>query len=154
MDGQFGNGPDSLIVSHGDSLIVDVWIEGDGFGPDFIGFGVFIVDNGTLDLVTGEVYPSSWTPLPITEDGDTVYTGAFDMSLSGIWVSPFHAASLVYEVAAESGFGSLEVDLINSIWHDNFAIVTFDGSVGAHLEIQGTSATGESSWGDVKQLFR
>lgn len=155
VDGQFGNGPDTLIVSQGDSLIVDVWIEGDGFGQSFGSFGVYIVDNGALTLTGGEIIPPSWSPLvPISETGDTVIVAAYDPFLVGLPGPSEHAASLVYEVAAESGIGSLEVDLTRSLYAVDFSFASFDGSVGAHVEIQGTSAAGESSWGNVKQLFR
>ncbi len=154
LDGQIGNGPDSLYASLGDSLIVDVWIQGDGFGNGFWFFGCVILDNGALDLVEGDILLSlPWTPLPITETGDTVLVSAF-AQVPGLPGPLLHAATLIYEVAAESGFGNLDVDLTNSfymIW--NFT-ARFDNYVGAHITIQGPTGIEESSWGEVKNLFR
>ncbi len=154
LDGQLGNGPDTIAVSPGDSIAVDVWIKGDQFGGFFWSFGCYLIDSGVLDLIDAEVFPLTWTPLPITETGDTVFVSAWDPWLSGVPGPTLQAASVTYEVAAESGFGILKTDLSRSFYMIYGFTATFDDYVGAHVTIQGTTGIEESSWGDIKQLFR
>ncbi|MBM3321750.1 MAG: hypothetical protein FJY73_13890 [Candidatus Eisenbacteria bacterium] len=155
MDGELGNGPDSVFVEPQDSIAVAVWLVGDLLGADFYGFAVFVVDNGPLAFLGGEILtPAPWVS-DLSENGDTVSIVAMHPTLGGSPEGTFLVAILQYVAAAEETLGELGVDLARSGFAVDFGPTCFfDDFVGAKIMIGGNTATEQPTWGAIKTLFR
>jgi len=156
VDSQVGNGPDTIVVTPEDSVVTDVWIVGDDWGPSvFWYFGIYVVDNGALDFLGGEILlPPPWQSDPIAESGDTVFVWAYDLTLQGDPGPALKVARLLYRTANEEGIGTLGVDLAESFYMLYFATWRFTSYVGAQVVIEGTTGTDRTTWGAIKTLFR
>jgi hypothetical protein len=151
LNGSLGDGPDSASVAAGDSVQVDVWIIGDDFVMDI--FGIYVVDNGLLDMMGAEIaLPGTWVSL-ILESGDTVMVGAANQSNEPPSGPSLQVMSVLYR-AEGVGTAALVVDLERSCYGYFEADERFTGYVGAVVEIVPPTSTGSRSWGSIKTMFR
>lgn len=155
LDGELGNGPDTMEVAVGDFVDASIWFVG---GEDAaMSFNTIICADSALDYHS-TVYetPSCMTtyppefPLP-----DCVSLAATDFCFS-CYYQPFELATVTYQAITEDFPVALEVDLANSSYFscEIFESVTPDSTVDAYVRILPTTSTGRSSWGSVKALFR
>jgi hypothetical protein len=155
LDGTIGNGPDTVYIDPGDSVLVDVWVVEVG-GPWYTWwnfFGIYIVDNGLLDSLKAEmVLPPNWDGISY-EHGDTLYVFAVDLAFLSDPSPPTRVYALAYGAFQGSGAAFLDVDLDRSFWGP-FEFYPFVGYVGAVVVIGEPTRAEQSSWGAVKRLFR
>jgi hypothetical protein len=151
LNGSLGDGTDSAAVALGDSLRVDVWIVGDDFVMDI--FGIYVVDNGLLDMLEAEIaLPGTWLGL-VFESGDTVMVGAANQSNEPPSGPSLHVMRVLYR-AEGVGTAALVVDLERSCYGYFEADERFTGYVGAVIDIAPPTSTEDRSWGSIKSLFR
>jgi hypothetical protein len=123
LDGNYQNGPDTLQIEPADTVLVHVWITGQG--DSLIGFGITIGDSsGALVWVEEDpdsIYtiPSGWTnPAGLVDALGRVLIQGVDFSFSVPIVLPSQVAELKFTVAPGESCGTIGWDPEMSGWQD------------------------------------
>lgn len=155
LDGQFGNGPDTLYSSPGDTVEVNIWYV-DAWLQSFC---VSLCSPENLTYVTSYPGPSagSQSPIcPVTDPPENCqrFTGGY---FAICCPDPGHIYSVLYEVVETQGSGGIDVDLESSCYGEPSMFAdrdqSFAGFIGA-VVIGEPTATDEATWGTIKTLFR
>lgn len=149
LDGQLGNGPDTVHASISDTIDAAIWIVPTP-GEFLWQFGVLLCETGdVLAFEEGIIEAVTEAEIVDIANGCPVLSGFHSFG----WTPPFHAATSRY-TATSNGTSLLSIDLEISGWDsDDLFPRPFDSAVGAVIQV-GTTATETTQWGQVKELFR
>ncbi len=151
LDGTPGNGPDVVPAAVSDYINVDVYINGTGmlFSANFTICNL----DGSLEF-QGYAYNTPWTNTPPVVTPPCVLIQATDFTFGSPLAMPFLHGTATYHAAVDASLDDLTIDLANSGWfNDQFLSGAFSDFVGGSVQI-GSSATEQTNWGAVKDLFR
>ncbi len=155
LDSNATNGPDSIGVDEGDTVLVRIWItEADSL----YAFGVTFGDtSGTLEWIpdtTIAIYltPAGWTDVTVHDNGDgTVLIQSTDFVASTPLHTPSEIARLRFVVSAPGVCATLVGDLDNSGWMDTdldaYDFSAFEGLVACVSGEQEAAAAGGGETG-------
>lgn len=123
LDSNATNGPDSVGVDEGDTVLVRIWLtETDSL----YAFGLTFGDtSGSLEWIQDtltEIYvsPSGWECVPVSENSDgTVLLQATDFSMSTLLHTPVEVARLRFLVTEPGDCSDFISDLEMSAWMDD-----------------------------------
>ncbi|MFH1313219.1 MAG: hypothetical protein ABIJ00_08325 [Candidatus Eisenbacteria bacterium] len=122
IDGDYTNGPDTLLMDPGDTVQVNVWITGE---DSLVGFGITLGDtSGALAWIEEAdslVYttPSGWTNINIAQDSlGWILIQASDFAFSTPLVLPSKVAEMDFVVAPGESCGVIAFDPEMSGWQD------------------------------------
>lgn len=155
LDGVLGNGPDNISAAISDYIVAELWLV--GIEDAVSGAGVTVCNlDGALEFqgATYEV-PLSWTlwPPDFSLPG-CVKLVAVDYGAAPINVFPALFSTITYHAAQDNAIAEISIDLQNSDFATiGFEVFDFDGYSGGTINI-GTTPTGDSHWGEIKNLFR
>jgi len=154
LDGVMGNGPDTVEVSTGDLVQVDLWLAN---GPDLIAFdcvvceplGILAFQNAQYHTVGGWIDMS-----PAILGSGCTELGSADYGNSPIQ-QPWAIVSLFYSVTASEGFGEIAVDTTNTtLWYSGITQGTVDVAVSSFVRVSPTTSTVQRTWSSIKSFFR
>ncbi len=149
LDGQLGNGPDTVFAAVSDTIAAEIWITPTP-GVYLTQFGFFACESGAILTFEEGIIEVSADTASVEPDDSCVAFFAF--APQGLF-PPFLAATAKYSVMAGTT-GSLSIDLEDTAWDNgDFDVRQFDSSVGAVVQVT-TTATETTQWGRVKELFR
>ena len=122
IDGDYTNGPDTLLMEPTDTVEVNIWITGEdslvGFGitlGDTAGALIWIEEPGNLVYTT----PSGWTNINIVQDSlGWILIQASDFSASTPLVLPSKVAEMDFVVAPGESCGVIVFDTELSGWQN------------------------------------
>ncbi len=153
LDGQMGNGPDTLSASIGDYIRGDIWV----LGPTpILSFGFTLCNlDGSLEH-QGSVsnVPATWTVSTTGLPGHCMDLTATDFTFSDPVSLPWLFHTITYQAAVDQTLASLQIDLNLSGWlNTSLESGFFSSSVGGSVQIGSTEVYG-TEWGKIKSLFR
>ncbi len=153
LDATLGNGPDNVSAAISDYVSVECWVFGDAINLISANFQVCNPD-GCLEF-QGWTDATGWGINSAIDKLNGCYEyGATDLNAVGL-ASPFLLGTAVYHAASHC-IGQLIVDedpATNGWMNQQFVTGAFDMNTNASVTIGGT-ATEQSNWGAVKELFR
>jgi hypothetical protein len=154
-DGIIGNAPDTLFAEVEDQIPVSLWIV--GFAPEnpgILGFRIAVcTDTAFVDFEEG-VYTlgATWGTTPVVAEGACAIFDGVSYYEPEYW--QFQVGVATYRAVAPAGIASVIVDTEESEYLDGEAVVgQFAAAYALYVQIASTAAW-NSSWGDVKRLFR
>ncbi|NNE08370.1 MAG: hypothetical protein HKN20_07385 [Gemmatimonadetes bacterium] len=153
LDATLGNGPDFAAAVPAGAVAIDAWITGPGSGANCISANFTLSHVGPATYNVGYAHATGWTASPDQNQGGNDWLiQATDFSFAGA-IPPFLHGTASYTYDGPVGIATVSIVQPNG-WSDlNFATGPFTGSTGASFGI-GLTATEETSWGAVKDLFR
>ncbi|MBM3321533.1 MAG: hypothetical protein FJY73_12745 [Candidatus Eisenbacteria bacterium] len=155
LDGQLGNGPDTVVVGAGDSVTAEVWIE------DHDGMIIYLLvrlcnHDRYLSFTSGTyMLWGTWEGQPIVADSECVTFEAITFSEPG--PPAYHVGSATYTAAVEGATAELSVDLEGSLYCNGELVCDqFAYAVRAYVRVEPgePTASEQPTWGTIKGLFR
>ncbi|MBM3319867.1 MAG: hypothetical protein FJY73_04250, partial [Candidatus Eisenbacteria bacterium] len=149
LDSNATNGPDTLEVEPGDTVLVRIWITGSS--DSLFGFGITVGDtSGVLDWLEDSasavfVTPVAWTDFAILEDDvGFLLLQPYDFSFSQPLHLPAEVARLRFVATAGGECAPLAWDSTMCGWQNTeFAEGTFAGFEGAVVCVSGEQDEGD-----------
>ncbi len=153
VDGQLGNGPDTVSVGVGQEIWTSVWLHGP---QGLFGFEVVVCNPDHSLQYASATYnvPESWTMPPGWPPYGCGDLWAIDFTFSQPIALSWKIGEVRFVAALDQSLAILNVILEESGWlSTGYATGHVDDYVGAVVQV-GSTATDESSWGAIKTLFR
>ncbi len=153
LDGILGNGPDTTSVPLGTTVEVDVWLVG---GDPLWGFQIMVCNadgNLQFESVVYNTSPS-WTNFPPEFPSPNCVTITAADFTSDPLPQPDMVATMIYTAIVDHSLAELSVDKdSSSVLYQDIVPRQIEVSVDAFVQI-GAIGTNQSTWGNVKTLFR
>lgn len=155
LDAVTGNGPDLGAAETSDYVDISCWVMGAGAANLISANYTLCNADGFLEF-QGYAGATGWNHTAPQAAGPGCYlVQATDFALVGL-PAPFLHGVATFHVAGNHAFADVypDPDPGSGGWSDlNFAVGSFEPGVGCGIQIGG-SATEQSNWGAVKELFR
>lgn len=153
LDGQVGNGPDHMGAGVSDYIDVNVWIMGSG-APLFSSYFMLCNLDGSLEFQGfTSMIPPPWTHTPPQTGTVCFQMQDTDFTYSAPIAVPFQQGVVTYHCAVNGSLGDITIDTSASGWFTSGFESGFYQAINASVQIGGT-ATEQTVWGSVKELFR
>lgn len=145
-----GDGPDFAAAVPAGAVAIDAWITGQA---SFVYSGNFTLSHAGPATWNPYTHATGWTTTPDQNQGGNDWlVQATDFGFGGL-VPPFLHGTANYTYDGPVGIVTVSVVQPNGWFDSSFTSGPFTNNTGASFGI-GVTATEETSWGAVKDLFR